>query len=432
MKVLFIAPAFPVPAHSGGAIATLGTLQSIHSLCEVHLLVPPPEADRAANEALLQRLLPDISVHFYSSREGQPTRFEMYTTAATSAFTRRSYWASIWGNPELRVTVERLAAQHRYDVVHCEWLQPAISLKGLKLPVLIRTLDVHFVGMRDWAESLPRGDKLRKSFWRSQAQRFRRFEAATLAAVPAVVTVSAEDEAVLRGEGVSNIVTIPPPREVEPEAPSFAADESCTALFTGRLDMAVNRAAFFLFADKVWPHVSPEWRTRVKVVFAGGFPDQQVRRRASECGIEIHAPLSDTEARQLFAEADIFVSPVASGTGIKIKTVEAMAHGKPIIGFAGAFRGVPAEHGVHALIANSPEEFARLFEGLIFDPARRCDIGTAAREFVRLNFDPANLAARLVSAYSRTAESYAQGRLRQSLSEWRAATKVVKNDTKTW
>ena len=84
MKVLFIAPAFPVPAHSGGAIATLETLRSIHSLCEVHLLVPPPESDRAANEAQLHRLLPDISVDFYSSREVQPTRLEMYTTAAKS------------------------------------------------------------------------------------------------------------------------------------------------------------------------------------------------------------------------------------------------------------------------------------------------------------------------------------------------------------
>lgn len=414
MKVLFIAPAFPVPAHSGGAIATLETLRSIHSLCEVHLLVPPPESDRAANEALLQRLLPDISVHFYQPREVQPTRFEMYTTAAKSAFTRRSYWSSIWRNPELRVTVERLAAQHRYDVVHCEWLQPAVSLRGLDLPLLIRTLDVHFVGMRDWAESLPPGDKLRKSFWRTQAQRFRRFEAATLAAVPAVVTVSAEDEAVLRGEGVSNIVTIPPPREVEPEATSVASDESCTALFAGRLDMAVNREAFFLFADEVWPHVSPEWRTRVKTIFAGGFPDEQIRRRACECGIEIYAPLSDTEALRLFAEADIFLSPVASGTGIKIKTVEAMAHGKPIIGFAGAFRGVPAKHGVHALIANSPEEFARLFEELIFDPARRCEIGAAARKLIELNYDPAILGPRLMHVYKQVAESYAQRGLQQS------------------
>jgi glycosyltransferase involved in cell wall biosynthesis len=116
----------------------------------------------------------------------------------------------------------------------------------------------------------------------------------------------------------------------------------------------------------------------------------------------------------LFADADIFLSPVAPATGIKIKTLEAMAHAKPIIGFAGAFRGVPVKHGVHALVANSPEEFACLFEGLTFDTARQREIGAAAREFVRMNFDPATLAARLLSVYTQTAESYAQGRLRQS------------------
>jgi glycosyltransferase involved in cell wall biosynthesis len=414
MKVLFIAPSFPIPAHSGGAIATLGTLQSIHSLCEVHLLVPPPESGRAANEDLLRSLLPDISVSFYSAREVQPTRLEMYTTAAKSAVTRQSYWASIWLNPELRAAVESLIAQHRFDLVHCEWLEPAVSLRELDLPLLIRTLDVHFVGMCDWADGLPSGDKVRKSFWRTQAQRFRRFEAATLAAALTVVTLSAEDEAVLRGEGVSNIITIPPPSPVRPSSLATETDESCLALFIGRLDMSVNREGFFLFADKVWPHVSAEKRKQVKVIFAGGFPDEQVRRRASECGIEIHAPLSDAEANQLFVEAEIFLSPVASGTGIKIKTLEAMAHGKPMLGFVGAFRGVPIEHGVHALIANSPEEFARLFEGLISDRARRREIGGLAREFVRMNFDPAILAARLVSVYSTTAESYRQGRLRQS------------------
>jgi polysaccharide biosynthesis protein PslH len=412
MKVLFIAPSFPLPAHSGGAIATLETLKSIHSLCDLHLLVPPPESDRSNQESLLRSLLPDIVVDFYTSREAQPTRLEMYTTAAKSTLKKQSYWSSIWINPSLRAEVKRLTAQHHFDLIHCDWLQPAVSLRGLDLPLLIRTLDVHFVGMRDWAESLPPGDKLRKSFWRKQADRFRGFEAETLNGATTVITLSAEDEAVLRIEGVSNIVTIPPPREVEPEATSIVREKTCTALFMGRLDMPVNREAFFLFANEVWPHLKPEAHARVKTVFAGGFPDEQVRHRAVECSIEIHAPLSDTEARQLFADADIFLSPVVSGTGIKIKTLDAMAHGKPIIGFPGAFRGVPVDHGVHALIATSAKEFAQLFEGLIRDPVRQREIGLAAREFVSLNFDPGTLAKRLLEVYSQTAESYS-GRVKQ-------------------
>ena len=178
--------------------------------------------------------------------------------------------------------------------------------------------------------------------------------------------------------------------------------------------MAVNREAFFIFVDEIWPRVQSEYADQVAPIFAGGFPDDQVRRRASECGIVIHAPLEDGEARQLFAEAVIYLSPVVSGTGIKIKTLDAMAHGKPVIGFPSAFRGVPVNNGVHALIANSPEEFARLFESLISDPIRQRDMGKAAREFVRLNFDPARLADRLMLAYTQTAESHQHRRLRKS------------------
>ena len=406
MKVLFIVPCFPMPAHSGATIAALDTLRSLHTLCELHLLAPRPQDAGAANETLLQQLLPGISVHFYRMRAAQPARLEMYATAIQAAITDKSYWERTWLNRDLRAALQRLTAEHQFDVVHCDWLQPAVSLRGLNLPLVLRTLDVHFVGMLDWVESLPSGDKVRKAYWRRQARRFQRFECATLSAARAVVTVSAEDEAILRDEGVLNTVTIPPPREVEPVAPrSSEREATCKALFIGRLDMPVNREAFFLFADKVWPLVSDECRAGVKIVFAGGYPDEEVRRRASELGFEIHAPLSDAEARRLFAEDGIFLSPVKSGTGIKIKTLEAMAHGKPIVGFPEAFRGVPVENNKHAFIADSANDFARLLERLVFDSALRSEIGISAREFIRVKFDPAALGARLMGVYSQVSES---------------------------
>jgi glycosyltransferase involved in cell wall biosynthesis len=414
MKVLFIAPLFPIPAHSGSAIATLETLRSLHSRCQLDVLVPSMQSGHPYDPGVLKSVLPGVAVYSYASRKVQPSRIEMYTTAARTAFTRQSYWALNWINPDLRAVVRRLTRQQRYDVVHCDWLETVVSLRGSDLPLLIRTHDVHFIVMTEWAERLPQEDRVRKSFWRTQAQRFRLFETRTLNSVTAVVTLSSEDEAILRAEGVSNVVTIPPPREVEPATSLVLSRQPLKALFTGRLEMAVNREAFFQFADEIWPQVKPEWAKRVTPIFAGGFPDDQLRRHASECGIEIHAPLDDAEARRLFAEAAIYLSPVVSGTGIKIKTLDAMAHGKSVIGLPGAFRGIPAENGVHAVIANSPKEFARLFEELISNPARQREIGAAAREFIRINFDPASLADRLLQVYVQTAESYQQRRLRKS------------------
>jgi glycosyltransferase involved in cell wall biosynthesis len=201
---------------------------------------------------------------------------------------------------------------------------------------------------------------------------------------------------------VQNIVTIPPPRSSEShDRIDDVPHEQLLALFIGRLDMAPNREAFFLFANEVWPRVREESRERVRVVFAGGFPDDDVRRRAAECGIEIRAPLSDGDATRLFHEAGLFLSPITSGTGIKVKTLDAMAHGRAVIGFRAAFRGVTVENGLHAMIADTQEDFARMFEQLIDDGPRRGAIGAAARDLIRTNFDPTILGARLAQVYAR-------------------------------
>jgi polysaccharide biosynthesis protein PslH len=399
MKILFVGPLFPLPAHSGGQIATLETLRSLQPLCEIHLLVPPPEHDREANQIALRRLLPDIRVHSYQARASRG--LGMYANAVLAAATGRSYWALSWQNRELRASVRRLHALEAFDAVHCEWLQPAVSLRGLDLPIVIRTLDVHFLDMLAWAGSLPPTARLRRRYWRAQARRFRSFEAETLKAARAVVTLSAEDEVILGACGVQNIVTIPPPRSFEThDWITDVTHEQPLALFIGRLDVAPNREAFFLFANEVWPRVREESKTRVRVLFAGGFPDDDVRRRAAECGIEVRAPLSDADATRLFHEAGLFLSPVTSGTGIKVKTLDAMAHGKAMIGFRTAFRGVTVESGLHAMIADTPEDFARMFEQLIDDGPRRRAIGAAARDLIRTNFDPTILGARLAQVYA--------------------------------
>lgn len=399
MKILFVGPLFPIPAHSGGQIATLETLRSLQALCEIHLLVPPPEHDQESNQLALQRLLPDVRVHFYPAR--LPRRLAIYATALIAALTRRSYWAVAWQSQTLRTMVKRLHASEAFDVVHCEWLQPAMALRGLHLPMVIRTLDVHFLDMDSWVRSLPPRDRLRRRYWHVQAKRFRSVEAETLAAAKCVVTLSTEDEVILRNLGVQNIVTIPPPRSIELLDPTRAGTQF--ALFLGRLDMAPNREAFLLFADEIWPLICEEVKNRARIVFAGGIAGDDIRRRAVECGIEIRGPLSDAEAARLYAEADLFLSPVRSGTGIKIKTLDAMAHGKPMIGFRGTFRGVPVENGVQAMIAETPADFARLFEQLIDDQPRRRAIGSAARDFIRRHFDSAILGQRLVNVYAAVA-----------------------------
>jgi glycosyltransferase involved in cell wall biosynthesis len=383
----------------------LETLRSIEELCELHVLLPRTEKHSAVDVAILQQTIPHARIHFYQPRSSQPATLEKYAAAARSAFSRHSYHASIWMDQHLRAAAANLCAKDRFDIVHCEWLYPAIALQGMNLPLVVRTLDLHFLIMKDGVEELPAGKKLRKTVWRLEAERFRQFELGILNDALVTIAVSAEDEAVLRREGVLRLTRIPPPMTIPEQAPIARPEKKgCTALFLCMLHAMVNRESSFLFTDEIWPKISEQVRAEVEVVFAGGKPDEGARQRAGECGIRIEAPLSDEQARKLYAEADIFLSPIKTGTGIKTKTLEAMANGKPIIGFRNSFRGVPVENGVHALIADSNEEFARLFEKLVADPALRQRLGEAAREFIRENFDPATLGSELVNAYSQAVE----------------------------
>ncbi|HYY42713.1 MAG TPA: glycosyltransferase, partial [Pyrinomonadaceae bacterium] len=231
MKVLFVTTTFPLPPHAGAKVALLETLRSIEDLCELHLLVPSPDADGAKLAAALQQMLPRTNVHFYQARAQQPARLEKYTVAALTAFSGRSYHAAIWMDKNLRQRAAELAGAHRFDVVHCEWLYPAIALKGLPLPMVVRTLDLHSTLMRDGLAELPDSKRLRKSLWRLEAERFRRFEIGVLNDALVTISVSREDEEVLRREGVKRIVMIPPPMALPPPAPPRADADVCHALF---------------------------------------------------------------------------------------------------------------------------------------------------------------------------------------------------------
>ncbi len=298
MKVLFVATSFPVPPHAGAKVALLETLRSIERLCELHLLLPRTEENSAADLAALQQLVPNTQIHFYQPRPGQPATLEKFAIAARTAFSRNSYHASIWLDQNLRSAAAKLCDKYPFDLVHCEWLYPAIALQEMDLPLVVRTLDLHFVIMKDGVEEIPDDKKLRKTLWRLEAERFRQFEVGIFNKALITIAVSAEDEAVLRREGVSRLVRIPPPMTVPEQSPVVSADnKTCTALFLCMLHAMVNRESSFLFTDEIWPKISEQVRASVQVVFAGGNPDEGARQRAQECGIRMEAPLPDEQAR---------------------------------------------------------------------------------------------------------------------------------------
>ena len=88
---------------------------------------------------------------------------------------------------------------------------------------------------------------------------------------------------------------------------------------------------------------------------------------------------------------------------MRIKILEAMALGKPVVATAQAAAGIAVTHGENILLADDPDAFAGAVKDLIRDPSRARAIGEAGRRFVAASYDIDALARDLVAFYEQLA-----------------------------
>jgi len=92
----------------------------------------------------------------------------------------------------------------------------------------------------------------------------------------------------------------------------------------------------------------------------------------------------------LLASSDLFVAPWITGTGIKIKVLEAMASGVPVVANAIAMQGIPAQAERDYLHAESADEFAEQVIRLMRDAALRASVASSAERLMEAHFSLAD------------------------------------------
>ena len=93
--------------------------------------------------------------------------------------------------------------------------------------------------------------------------------------------------------------------------------------------------------------------------------------------------VSESVMQMLYQRAAVVIIPLEAGTGMSVKTLEAMAYGKVILGTAIAFRGYPVESGVHCLINDDLTQYAAQIEQIIQHPADYQAISHNAQAFAQ-------------------------------------------------
>jgi glycosyltransferase involved in cell wall biosynthesis len=93
--------------------------------------------------------------------------------------------------------------------------------------------------------------------------------------------------------------------------------------------------------------------------------------------------VSEPVLQMLYQRAAVVLIPLEAGTGMSVKTLEAMAYGKVILGTAIAFRGYPVQSGVHCVINNDLGQYGAEIEKIIQHPTDYQAIAANAQTFAQ-------------------------------------------------
>ena len=405
-KILVLTPQFPYPPHQGTTIRNYNLIAYLTERHAVHLLSFGDPAQ--SQDTPLQSLCQSVQV----VRPPQRTMRQRLTGLFLS---RLPDMAQRLPSAQFRAALAATLEREDPDVVQVEGIELAQYLfqavasraAGRRRPLLVfddhnaeyvlqqRAFETDTRQPRRWAGA---------AYSFVQWQRLRGYERRACLAADRVVAVSETDAVALRRlkPDLSPVVvpngvdmafyTAPPPALDAQKAPG-----PHDLAFTGKMDFRPNVDAVLWFAQEVLPLLHPSSPdSRFWVV--GQNPHPRLAALTDHRDVVVTGRVEDV--RPYIAAAGVYVVPLRIGGGTRLKVLEAMAMGKPVVSTRLGCEGFELVPDRELAIADTPAEFASTVLALLGDPDRRERLGRAARRFAGSRYDWSVIVPRLEGVYT--------------------------------
>jgi len=167
-------------------------------------------------------------------------------------------------------------------------------------------------------------------------------------------------------------------------------------VFVGSMDYHANIEGAAKFGREVWPQLRARQPDLVFTV-VGRNPAREVRELAQTPGIEVTGTVDDV--RPFYRKAVAAVVPLNVGGGSRLKILEAMATGVPVVSTTLGAEGLNVQPGVNILIADTNEQLIEAIINVVEDEEQRKLLVNGGRALVSDHYDWARLGAKLFEIY---------------------------------
>ena len=293
----------------------------------------------------------------------------------------------------MRRLVADLAARERFDVAHADQLN--MCQYAERVPGAFKLFDAHnalWVLYRRLAETMSAGPRrwLLKRDWRL----IKDYEGRICREFDAVTAVIPEDQAALaeaagyRSPGAgrpANIQVIPITVDTDEERPVRRRPDANRVVFAGTMYWPPNVDGVLWFAREVWPLVRAG-RPQAEADIIGARPPQAVVA-LGQAGDGLRVTGYVESLRPYLEQAGVFIVPLRAGGGMRVKILNALAQGLPIVSTTLGCEGIQVTHERDILIADTPADFAAAVRRVLDDPALARRLGESGRRLAETVYD---------------------------------------------
>jgi GT2 family glycosyltransferase/glycosyltransferase involved in cell wall biosynthesis len=394
LRILFVAPYSIYPPLHGGAVLMLQAIQELskrHAVSVLLFVDRPEEAE--SNQALAQW-----------ARHVRPV---LRRPALRSHFSMRPHAEQVFFDPGFAALLDKLIFQHEIDIIQFEYTQLAQYRLPLDhTPQCLFEHDVYFRSVRRQLVSGAGGIGAKASEL-FEWLRALRFEVAAAGRFDAVFTCHEEERRLLESfmNGQQPLIVAGLRTAIDCGSYPFPGDprrprREDSLLFVGNFQHRPNVEGLRYFTAEIFPRIRAR-RPTATLTVVGAQASPELERAAVASGEKGSVCFrgSVPDIREPLADCAVFVCPILSGAGVRVKLLEAFSAGIPVVSTSLGAEGIAAQSGREFLCADSPDEFAEACVRLLEHPDEAARLAANARRLVETTYDWAPVGRRLDSIY---------------------------------
>jgi glycosyltransferase involved in cell wall biosynthesis len=383
MKILVLSPLIPWPLLGGNVVRIHGVMRELSRRGHELVLLAGHEGPPLPDDHPLRVLCREVRFYERSSRAKS---VQPVISAITSVLSPQPYTAAKFGGREVREAIRDILEKEPFDMILANFAFMAQAVPkefARRIPIV---MDEHESEGLLWRQYLRQGGIPKRTFALLNLVKMHWFQKNVGSRIAAILCASEREADFARTHLPPGVKLWTVPNGVDTDffvpGPPEGRDRHSIVL-CGGFAVYRNSEAAIWFARAVFPQIKQEIPD-AEFWIVGSHPNQEVRQLAEIPGVHVTGTVDDV--RPFYARAAVAIAPYRYGEGTKLKVLEAMATGAPVVSTPIGCQGIGVKDSEHVLIVNSAEEFSRKIVLLLGDADLRRSLAVRARNLIEQEY----------------------------------------------